>query len=295
MIILITGGTGFIGTQFAKHLLVKNHSIIILTRNIDSVKLPVKAITDLNEIKSDENIDIIVNLAGASIFKSWTEDYKKTIFDSRINTTKDIVGLIKRLERKPKLLISASATGYYGEGGDALLDEESDFSNAFTHGICEKWEHSAMQAEEFGVRLCIARLGVVLGKTGGAIKRMLPPFKLGLGGRLGSGKQYFSWVHIDDVVKAFDFFIEDKTAKGVYNLTSPKPVTNQEFTKSIGKAIKRPTIFPVPEFMVKAIFGEMGKELFLVSERAIPKKLSEEGFKFNYPEIDAALNEMISQ
>lgn len=292
MNLLITGGTGFIGKQLIQHLAENGHNIIVLTRDKNRVSGNVKAISNVNEINNGDKIDVIINLAGEPISKRWSDKYKQQLLDSRVNTTKAIISLIERLEDKPKVLISASAIGYYGSHGDEMLDESSNPKDEFTHILCKKWEAEALKAEKYGVRVCITRLGVVLGKDGGALKQMLPAFKLGLGGRIGAGKQYFSWVHVYDVVAAFSFLIENQNEKGVYNLTAPNPVSNKDFTKALGRALNRPTIFPMPTLTVKLLFGEMGETLLLNGQRVIPKKLNDSGFKFQYPKIDIALQDI---
>lgn len=290
---LITGGTGFIGKCLIQHLTENGHNITVLTRNKNKTSGNIKVISDVTEIKSSDKIDVIINLAGAPISKRWSKAYKQELIDSRVNTTKDIISLIERLKNKPDILISTSAIGYYGSQGDKTLDENSTPLDEFTHQLCKKWESEALEAEKYGVRVCITRLGVVLGKNGGALKQMLPAFKLGVGGRLGDGNQYFSWVHIKDVIYAFSFLIENKNEKGVYNLTAPHPVTNNDFTKALGKAINRPTAFPMPAFIVKLLFGEMGETLLLNGQRVLPRKLQESGFQFQYSKIENALKDVV--
>lgn len=290
---LITGGTGFIGKYLIQHLTENSHNITVLTRNKNKLSGNSKAVANITEIKSSDKIDVIINLAGAPISKRWSNAYKQELIDSRVNTTKDIISLIERLKNKPEVLISASAIGYYGSQGDKILDENSTPVDEFTYQLCKKWESEALEAEKHGIRVCITRLGVVLEKNGGALKQMLPAFKLGVGGRLGDGNQYFSWVHIKDVISAFSFLIENKNEKGVYNVTAPHPVTNNDFTKALGKSIGRPTIFPMPALIVKLLFGEMGVALLLNGQRVLPKKLSNNGFKFQYPKLKNALKDII--
>lgn len=293
MNILITGGTGFVGSHLVEYLLDNKHNVIILTRNKTKVTKKAKAIVSIDEIKTEEKIDAIINLSGATISKKWSDKYKKELIDSRLKITKNVIDLINKLTNKPEVLISASAIGYYGVQDDNIIDENSLPRNEFTHQLCVKWEEEALNAEKLGVRVCIARLGVVLGKNDGALKKMLPPFKMCLGGLIGSGKQYFSWVHIDDAIAAFVFLINNKQQKGIYNLTSPNPVTNKEFTYELGKSLKRPTIFPMPACIVKLLFGEMGETLLLKGQRVIPKNLEKAGFNFTYSKIDQALGNIV--
>ncbi len=294
MHILITGGTGFVGSSLTNFLLRKGYRITILTHKKNITIGGVKAISNINEIKSNEKIDGIINLAGAAISKNWSDNYKQELITSRVNTTKEVILLIKSLEKKPEILISASAIGYYGSQDDNIIDETSQPHNEFTSQLCHKWESEALKAEEIGVRVCITRLGVVLGPNGGALKQMLPTFKMGIGGQIGSGKQYFSWVHIDDVILAFSFLIENKKQSGIYNLTAPNPITNAHFTKALGKQLKRPTIFSVPSFIIKTLFGEMGETLLLKGQRVLPKQLQQAGFIFKYPKINEALESIIN-
>ena len=189
----------------------------------------------------------------------------------------------------PKIFISASAIGYYGSHSDEILTETSKPNKEFTHELCKKWEQEALNAEDLKIRTCITRLGVVLGKGEGTLKKMEPPFKLGLGGKIGSGEQYFSWVHINDVISAFEHLINNKKLSGIFNLSSPNAITNSNFTKALGTALNRLTIFPMPSFAVKTMFGEMGETLLLNGQRVFPKKLLDSGFKFNFEKIDEAL------
>jgi uncharacterized protein (TIGR01777 family) len=289
---LITGGTGFVGKRLIKEILASNAAVIVLTRdkkNCNQIfENKVRAISSLSEIDLTEKIDCIINLAGEPIAdKKWSSEQKQKLISSRLNTTGSLVELIANLKNKPECLISASAIGYYGAQADNIVTEDSAPNNEFTHELCKSWEASAIKAKDSGVRVCIIRLGVVLGKNGGALKKMLPAFKLGLGGKIGDGKQYFSWVHIEDVVSAINFLVKNKDSKGIYNLTSPNPITNAEFTKVLGAAVRRPTFFNMPAFMVKLIFGEMGDRLLLNGQRVIPKKLLDEGFNFKHPTITA--------
>ena len=284
MNILITGGTGFIGSALTKFFIQKGYLTTILSRNCPALS-SVRIIKSIEQINVDEKIDIIINLAGAPINKKWTNSYKEVLIDSRLEITKNLILLIKSLKTKPNLLISASAIGYYGNQSNNYIDENSLYINDFTHKLCNLWELEAKKAEKLGVRTCITRLGVVLGKNGGALEEMLPIFRLGLGGKIGSGKQFFSWVHIDDIIGAFNFLIKDKTQKGIYNLTSPNPVTNYRFTKELGKMINRPTALTIPKFVIKMIFGEMGDKLLLNGSAVYPKKLLDSGYEFQFKTI----------
>ena len=293
MHIFITGGRGFVGSALTKFFLKKKYKITILSRDSSDLS-DVRIINSTEEISPDEIIDVIINLAGASISKRWSESYKKQLVKSRLDITRDVVSLIKSLKTKPELFISASAIGYYGSQNNEYIDEDSTYIDDFTHELCDLWEKEAAKAEKFGVRTCITRLGVVLGKNGGALKEMLPVFKLAIGGKVGSGKQFFSWVHIDDVVDVFNFLIQDKSQTGKYNLISPNPITNYDFTKELGKTLCRPTIFPLPALVVKMIFGEMGEKLLLNGAAIYPKKLLDSGYSFKFKTIALTLKDILN-
>jgi hypothetical protein len=289
---MITGGTGFIGSALSKFFIQKGYLTTILSRHCPALS-SVRIIKSIEQINVDEKIDIIINLAGAPINKKWTNSYKEVLIDSRLEITKNLILLIKSLKTKPNLLISASAIGYYGNQSNNYIDENSLYINDFTHKLCNLWELEAKKAEKLGVRTCITRLGVVLGKNGGALEEMLPIFRLGLGAKIGSGKQFFSWVHIDDIIGAFNFLIKDKTQKEIYNLTSPNPVTNYRFTKELGKMINRPTVLTIPKFVIKMIFGEMGDKLLLNGSAVYPKKLLDSGYEFQFKTIEASLENIL--
>lgn len=287
--ILITGATGFIGM----HLIAKfnNHNITILTRNKQKAENlikndKIKILNNLEDITTDTKIDVIINLAGAKISKRWSNNYKNTLITSRTNTSQSIVNLVNRLSTKPKKIISASAIGYYGnQAGD--ITEESKPHQCFTNDLCSQWEKTISQCE--GTNIIIIRLGVVLGLNQGILKETTPIFKLGLGGKIASGEQYLSWVHIFDVVEGIAFLIENEAATGVYNLTAPQPVTNSQWTNCLAKTLQRPAILPLPKFLIKLIFGEMGLELLANGVKVLPKRLTLAGFSFKFNTLEKAL------
>lgn len=293
--VFIAGGTGFIGSSIIPALLKEGYEVQVLVRNKEKAKkLPssCKVIWG-NPTKSGEwqkyleETDIAINLAGQNIFSRWTKTYKKLILESRIKSTENIVSSLK----KSALLINASAVGYYGDKGDTLVTEDSLPGDDFLAKTCIEWEKRALKAKEKGAKIIIARVGVVLGTTGGMLPKILPIFKLGLGGTLGKGNQWFPWIHIKDLVSAILFLIK-KEKEGIYNFVSPNPVTNKEFTKTLGKVLKRPTLLPVPVFMMKLIFGELAN-IITCSIRAYPKNLLELGFKFKFETIEDALKDLI--
>jgi uncharacterized protein (TIGR01777 family) len=290
MRVLITGGTGFVGHALGPRLVAAGHEVVILTRQ-SRPTLPedvTTSVTHLEDLAPDE-FGAVINLAGAPIGDArWTEQRKKLLLDSRVSTTSQLVGWMSRARKPPNTLVSASAVGYYGEQGDRPVTEETPPTPGFTHELCAAWEREADKASALGVRVCVVRIGVVLDRGGGALAKMLPAFRLGAGGRLGTGRQYFPWIHRQDMVAICQWLLENPKACGAYNASAPAPATNAEFTAALGRALARPTMVPMPQAALKLLFGEMS-ELLLVSDRMLPKRLLKEGFKFRYPDIDAAL------
>jgi uncharacterized protein (TIGR01777 family) len=290
MKILVTGGTGFVGQSLCPALAADGHEVVILTRQ-PAPRLPkggVSAVTRLDGLDASE-FGGVVNLAGAPIGDArWTVERKRLLLDSRVNTTARIVEWMARSKRRPPVLVSASAVGYYGEQGDRPITEDTPPTPGFTHDLCAAWEREAAKAGELGVRVCLMRIGVVLDQGGGALAKMLPAFRMGAGGRLGAGKHWFPWIHRADVTAICQWLLTNEAARGAYNVGAPNPVTNAEFTRALGRALGRPTVLPMPEAALKLLFGEMS-ELLLVSDRMLPKRLLDEGFKFRYPDLDRAL------
>ncbi len=287
---LITGGTGFIGSRFINTLSSQKDSVIILSRKKRGEVNNCRFIDTLSLINNDEKIDCIINLAGKPIDCRWTKANKKELENSRLSVTKSLEDLMERLTVKPKIIVSASAIGFYGDCNNEILDESSIGKKSFTHKLCQEWENAALKLEKYGARVCIMRLGVVLGQNGGFIKKISLPFKLGLGGNIGDGKQLFSWIHIDDVITAMKFIIENKTCSGVYNFVAPETINNEKITRQIGKILNRPTIFNIPTFLIKIIFGEMGVSLLLQGNKIMPTRLLDQGYKFKYNDSMSALN-----
>jgi hypothetical protein len=290
MKILVTGGTGFVGQSLCPALAADGHEVVILTRQ-PAPRLPkrgLSAVTRLDELDAS-GFGAVINLAGAPIGDArWTDERKKLLLESRVGTTARLVEWMGKARRRPPVLVSASAVGYYGEQGDRPITEGTPPTPGFTHDLCAAWESEARRAEEFGARVCLMRIGVVLDKDGGALAKMLPAFRMGAGGRLGSGKHWFPWIHRADVAAVGQWLVENEAARGAYNVSAPNPVTNAEFTRALGRALGRPTVLPMPETALKLLFGEMS-ELLLVSDRMLPKRLLDEGFKFSYPDLDRAL------
>lgn len=289
MNILITGGTGLIGSALTQ-LWQTEHTIWILSRaerQIDSENL--KYITSLQQLDFN-NVDAIVNLAGEPIAnKRWTERQKNRICQSRWQLTEELSQLIRLAETPPHTLISGSAIGFYGrQDSQEITEEYQAFFPEFSHDICARWENLAMQASSPRTRVCLLRTGIVLAEKGGALKKMLPPFKLGLGGVIGSGEQYMSWIHLDDMVALIDFVLKHQTLQGAINAVAPKAVTNKVFTQELAKRVQRPALLPMPAVMAKLLFGEMS-EILLYGQRVVPKKLQDAGFQFRYPQLGSAL------
>jgi uncharacterized protein len=286
---LITGGTGFIGAALVEQLLQNGNSVTILSRN-KNPNSKARTIRSFSEIGLDEKIDYVINLAGEPIAdKKWSQKQKAILLNSRLEITKQIVELIAKLNHKPSALISASAIGFYGSNADEELDETSLHKTEFTHQLCSTWEAQALEAKALGVRTCIIRLGVVLEKNGGALAKMLPAFKFGLGGKIASGKQFMSWVHREDVLSAISFLISNTNLSGVFNVTAPKPVRNSEFSQTLAKILRRPAFFDLPFFAVKILFGEMGEVLLASGQRVAPKNLLAAGFRFRFERLEDAL------
>ncbi|MBS0288090.1 MAG: TIGR01777 family oxidoreductase [Proteobacteria bacterium] len=294
MRILITGGTGFIGKMLCSSFKAKGYDVCVLTRNARKAKLclPLKDIhfiENLKDIKSDEHIDVVVNLAGATIAKRWTTAYKKTIINSRKDLTQALIEKLSTLKHKPALFINGSAIGYYGPQGDDVLSEDSPSVQSFSHELCATWEQEALKAKTLGMRLCLLRTGVVLGEGGGVLAQMRLPFLMGVGGPIGNGKQWMSWIHMVDMVRLVHFCIEHPELEGPLNATSPNPVTNQVFAQTLAKTLHRPAFCKMPAWVMRLLYGQMAHELLLTGQRVVPTKLTQHGFSFIYPSLEMAL------
>jgi len=294
---LVTGGTGFIGQLLCPRLSGAGHEVVILSRQ-SNPRLPrgaLRAVSSLDELDVNE-FGGVINLAGAPIADlRWTPARKRLLFDSRIGTTAKLVEWLGDARGSPPALVSASAVGYYGAQGDEPVVETTPPGTGFAHELCVAWEREAMQAKSHGARVCLVRVGVVMDAGGGALDKILPPFKLGLGGRLGSGKHYFPWIHREDIAAIFQWLLERPSASGPYNASAPNPVTNTEFTIALGKALGRPAILPMPAAAMRLLFGEVADELLLMSQRVLPRRLLDEGFEFRYPRLEQALAAIFSQ
>ncbi|WP_020530165.1 TIGR01777 family oxidoreductase [Flexithrix dorotheae] len=298
--ILITGGTGLIGSRLTELLLEKGHGVSYLSRSKKqgdgSINYyhwdPSKGEIDQEAIDS---ADYIIHLAGASVADSrWTDSRKKVILKSRQETARLLFDGIKNSDKQLKGFISASGIGYYGYTGDQLIDESASLGNDFLAKVCEKWEEESLQIKSLGIRTTIIRIGVVLSEKGGALKELMTPVKFFVGSPLGSGEQYMSWIHIDDLCKIFLKAVEDESMEGVYNGVAPSPVTNEEMVASIAKTLKRP-VFPinVPGIALKILLGEMS-EIVLKGSKVSSKKIEAAGFTFGYPSLNGALSDLLN-
>ncbi|OQA78770.1 MAG: Epimerase family protein [bacterium ADurb.Bin243] len=286
MNILISGASGFIGSHLAARLSSKGHSVKALRRQ--DYALPAESFAS-----RFEGVDAVVNLSGADIAARWSEEYKKEIYESRVGCTRKIVEAIKSLPNRPRLLINASASGIY-ESGLSHDEYKFRYGGDFLAKLCGDWEAAALEARESGVRTVIFRFSVVLDKSGGALKKMLLPFSLGLGATIGGGGQYMSWVALTDLLAAFEFLIAGENLDGVFNICSPRPVTNREFTAALAAALKRPAFFRVPEFALRLAFS--GAEKIICEGAAVyPKRLIESGFRFEFEDIKSALDNIINR
>jgi uncharacterized protein (TIGR01777 family) len=296
--LLITGGSGFIGSHLAPVLTGRGYEVTILTRNPEKTAQhfnhAVHTIKQLETLSDTDFFDVVINLAGQGITdKRWSQGTKKQLRDSRIITTQNLINYLQAAQKKPELLISGSAIGYYGNQGEKLIDEQMSCDSSFSSKLCFDWEHEAQQAEALGIRTCYLRTGIVLGKKGGALSKMLPAFKLGLGGPMANGRQWMSWIHIDDLIGIILHIINNKDIKGAVNGTAPNPVTNKIFSSTLAGVLMRPAFLPMPAFMLNLMLGEMAQELLLSGQRVIPKKILDSGYDFQYAELENALREVV--
>ncbi|MEZ8988746.1 TIGR01777 family protein [Vibrio breoganii] len=301
MHILITGGTGFIGRALVKQLIP--HQMTILTRDSDNAAQQLKHVNpnclhfvqSLDHLQDLCDFDAVINLAGEPIVnKRWTDKQKKRICDSRWDITRQIADLIKCSSNPPKVFVSGSAVGIYGDQNQIRVDEETPYkAEGFPHYVCQEWEDIANQARSEQTRVALIRTGIVLGQNGGALEKMLLPYKLGLGGPLGAGQQYMPWIHIQDMVRAIQFLLETEICSGIFNMVAPHPVTNKEFSQTLAKTLSRPHFLFTPKFAMQMALGESSCLLF-DSVKAKPKRLTEMGFTFNYSRVQPALSQILS-
>jgi uncharacterized protein (TIGR01777 family) len=301
MKVFMTGGTGFVGTYLSQELAQAGHTITILTRRKRPPSPDQPGISFLTADPTQEGPwmtavpehDWVINLAGASIFGRWSEPLKKEIIESRVLTTRNLVTALAEGDLH-QLFCSTSAVGYYGPRGEEELTEDSPPDSGFLGEVARNWEGEALKAQSLGIRVVITRFGIVLGQNGGALGQMVPMFRKFLGGPLGSGLQWFSWIHQQDHARAYQFIQEHPEITGPVNFTAPNPVRNRELTKALGRVLGRPTFMTAPEFMIRLVMGEFGDTL-LTGQKVFPQRLLDAGFQFNFPTIDAALEDLLGQ
>ena len=301
MKIFLTGGTGFVGTFLSRELILKGHDITILTRQKEppaSLHNGIRFVTGDPKQEGPWMVEVaqhdwIINLAGASISLKWTEENKRMLYDSRVLTTRNLVSALAQGDRR-QLFCSTSAPGYYGPRGEEELTEASPPGQDFLARLAQDWEAEAAKAQDLGIRTVITRFGIVLGKEGGMLGQLVPVFKSFVGGPVGSGEQWLSWVHQQDLVRAYLFLLEHPDLAGPVNFTSPNPVRNRDFAKALGRALGRPAFMPAPAFMLRLMLGEFA-EVVLTGQKILPQKLLAAGFEFLYPTIDHALQHLLAE
>jgi uncharacterized protein (TIGR01777 family) len=303
--VIVTGGTGFIGRHLTKRLVEKGYEVVCLTRNVSRAKEEgnpriLFAAWDARSAVGwggyAEGASAIINLAGESLASGrWDKNRKQRILQSRLQAGKAVVDAVKSAKNKPGVVIQASAIGFYGNRGDEPLDEASSPGNGFLSDVTLKWERSTADVEVYGIRRAVIRTGMVLGEKEGALFRLVLPFRFFLGGPLGSGRQWISWIHIQDVVQAILYLMEHQKLKGIFNLTSPHPLQNRDFSKKLGKVLNRPSWMPLPGFMLQVLFGKMAEETILSGQKVMPTRLTEAGFAFVFPEAEKALADILGK
>jgi uncharacterized protein (TIGR01777 family) len=301
MRVLLTGASGFLGSALSDALLARGDEVIGLTRDPERARssnptvgwYAWNATAERPPAAALQGVDAVVNLIGEPIDQRWTDEAKRRIRDSRDRATKNLVDALSAADPRPRTLVSQSAVGYYGDRGDAIVDESTEPGTAFDAGVCVGWETAARNAEELGVRVAIIRTGLVLDPDHGLLKQLLSPFRLGLGGPIAGGRQYMPWIHVNDWVRLVLWALDGDDRTGVYNATAPNPVTNAEFSKALGKALGRPAVMPVPKIAMKARFGSELGEVITGGQRAVPRRALDGGFEFAEPEIEPALRNLL--
>lgn len=298
MRLLLTGASGFLGSAVGKRLAESGHELRVLGRRVPPW-LPAgsgfhrwDAMTGAAPAEALDGVDAVLHLAGEPVAQRWTKTVKRRIQRSRVEGTRALVEAISRLESRPKMMVAASAIGYYGDRGDEDLTEESGAGAGFLAEVCAAWEQETLKAAELGLRVSRVRFGVVLGRKGGALAKMLPAFRAGLGGPIGKGRQWMSWIHVADAVGMLKFILETPGVGGAWNATAPMPVRNAEFSRALGRAVRRPAVVPVPPFALRMMFGEMATML-TGGQRVRPAAALEAGYRFEFPELEAALKDLL--
>ncbi len=293
MHVLVTGGTGFIGRALCQQLVRAGHEPCVLTRSPAKAAVEMPGVQSIEHLEQAGPIEAVVNLAGEPLADGrWTAQRKQEFRDSRIGTTQRLLQWIEAQPVRPRVLVSGSAIGYYGPRDDAPVNEDAPAGSDFAAQLCRDWEAEALLAQALGLRVCTVRIGVVLGKDGGALAKMLPPFKLGAGGPMGDGRQWMSWVHRQDLVRLILWLLEHEHTQGAYNGTAPNPLRNRDLAHTLGKVLHRPAVLPTPAIALKLMFGEMST-LLLTGQQVVPVRAQAEGFVFEHPELEAALRDLL--
>jgi len=293
MHVLVTGGTGFIGRALCQQLLRAGHEPCVLTRSPAEAAAKLPGVRLIGQLEEAGPMEAVVNLAGEPLADArWTTQRKQAFRDSRIGTTQRLLHWIETQPLRPRVLVSGSAIGYYGPRDDAPLNEEAPAGSDFAAQLCRDWEAEALRAQALGLRVCTVRIGVVLGGDGGALAKMLPPFKLGVGGPMGDGAQWMSWVHRQDLVRLILWLLEHEHAQGAYNATAPTPLRNRDFAHTLGKVLHRPAVLTTPAMALKLMFGEMST-LLLTGQRVVPVRAQAGGFVFEHPGLEATLRDVL--
>jgi uncharacterized protein len=298
MKVLMTGATGLIGRQLCAQLTHEGYAVTVLTRRVESAKglacqsahawQPEQALPPMAALAG---VEAVIHLAGEPVAQRWSAEIKRRIRDSRVLSTRNLVAAMRQLERPPKVLVSSSAVGLYGHRGDERLNEKAQAGEGFLSEVCAEWESEALKAESFGTRVALIRTGVVLDPAGGALKTMLPAFKAGIAGKLGDGRQWFPWIHRDDILGLLRWAMTNANVRGAFNGAAPNPVTNEEFTKELAAVLNRPALIPVPKFALNLLFGEMAA-VMLASQRVEPQAVLSAGFTFRFPLLREALQDL---
>ena len=295
MHVLVTGGTGFVGARLVEILCARGDRVTIVTRTPNAPREPRAGVEYAAWLPDVSGFDAIVHLAGEPVVgKRWNEKQKSRLWSSRVDSSRELVAAIAKSKQRPKVLVCASAVGYYGDRGAEVLLESSPPADTFLARLCVAWEAEAAKAEHHGVRVASIRIGLVLGRGAGALKSMLPVFKLGLGGPFGDGQAWFPWIHVDDLCALIVFAIDDERARGAFNAAAPGIVQNREFAKTLGRVLSRPVFLPVPVFALKIALGEVGSVL-VASQRCVPARARELGFEFAHPDLEPALRDVVRE
>ncbi len=296
---LVTGGTGFVGHALCQRLVHHGAALTVLSRNPAraSSLLPagIRTVGSLDQLAPTEHFDVVVNLAGEPIAaKRWSAKRKRVLEASRIDLTRKLVDWMLASSRPPRVFVSASAIGYYGDQGERTVTEDSEPHLEYSHQLCAAWEAAALRAADAGIRTALLRIGLVVGPTGGFLARMLLPFRLGLGGPIGSGRQWMSWIHRNDLLRLIALLVEREDLAGVFNATAPTPVTGREFADTLGRVLRRPAFLPAPALAFRLVFGEMSR-LLLTGQRVLPLRAAAAGFQFEFPDLESALRDVLEK